>query len=131
MDRLPKTISPVWIYGFFILGLLCNIAFRSLTVVSTLSPGWVRPVWYFGVIGYVFFFLFRYKISVKRRRAVQEFELIETLETGKEMSNEQRQATLYLLKSIIKSKENINYYSIFLFSTVAIVVDIILCSIGK
>ncbi len=131
MSNLPKTISPIWINGFFILGLLCNIAFRSLTIVSELSPELVRPVWYFGVVGYVIFFLFRYKISVKRRRAVQDFELIETLESEQEMTSEQRQAALYLLKSIIKSKENINYYAIFLLSTVAIIVDVVLCSIGK
>ena len=128
MSNLPKTISPVWINGFFILGLLCNIAFRSLTIVS---DNLVRPIWYFGVVGYVFFFLFRYKISVKRRRAVKDFELIETLQSEREMTSEQRQATLYLLNSIIKSKENINYYAIFLMSTIAIVVDIVLCMAGK
>ena len=131
MEKLPKTISPVWINGFFILGLLCNIAFRSLTIVSEFSHGLVRPIWYFGVIGYVFFFGFRYKISVKRRKAVHDYNLIDTLLAEKEMTSDQRQAALYVLRSLVKSKENLNYYAIFLLSTLAILVDIVLCSLGK
>ena len=131
MTNLPKTKSPVIIYGVFILGILCTIAFRSLTILSDLSPALVRPVWYFGVIGYIFFFLHRYHISVRRKNAILDFQLIEAINKGQSLSEDQRDVLLYLLNSIIKSKENINYFAIFILSALALMVDIILCYKGS
>ncbi len=131
MAEIPKTKSPWIIYSFFILGLLCTISFRILTILSELSPSFVRPVWYFGVIGYIFFFLYRFKISNKRRLAVKDYNLIEAVKEAKCMTDDQRAVLLYLLNSIVKSKENFNYFAIFILSAIALIIDIILCLNGN
>ncbi len=96
MADLPKTNKSLIIYSMFILGILCTISFRVLTILSELAPSFVRPVWYFAVIGYIFFFLYRYRISVRRRKAVEEFELIDAVNNAQCLSNQQREVLLYI-----------------------------------
>lgn len=85
----------------------------------------MRPVWYIGVLGYVGFFLYRYEITKKRKRVIKEYRLIEKVQANACLSEEEREAVTYLLSSITKSMEDINYLLIFLLSLLAIFLDII------
>ncbi|MEW6586268.1 MAG: hypothetical protein AB1442_11745 [Nitrospirota bacterium] len=122
----PVLFPKYIIYGFFLLGLVSSIAFRAIIIFQHLEPSWVRPVWYLGVFGYFFFFLYRYKITKKRKKAVEEFELIEKVRSGAALTEEDREALAYLLLSIKSSLEDVNYAIIFLFSILAVVADIAL-----
>ena len=122
----PKIIPKPVILGFFTIGLLSSIAFRAIILFQKYSPGWVRPVWYFGVIGYMLFFMYRYKISLRRKGTIARTNLIEKLRSGTALSEDDRAAALYLLNSIHKSPEDWNYLAIFALSLAAIVLDIIL-----
>lgn len=121
-DIVPKYV----IYGFFILGLISAIAFRAIIIFQHLEPRWVRPVWYIGAIGYFLFFLYRYKITKKRKRAVEEYRLIEKITADACLSDKDREAVLYLLKSIRFSLEDLNYAIIFILSVIAMTADIFL-----
>jgi len=56
MTKEKPAIAPAHrIYGFFLLGLSTAIAFRALIVLDHVQPAWVRPVWYFGVLGNLVF----------------------------------------------------------------------------
>lgn len=123
-NRKPHTLPPSVIYCFFALGIISAIAFRAIIVFQRLEPSWVRPVWYVGVLGYMVFFLYRYYISEKRKKAVENFQLIEKVKANACLTDEDREVVIYLLSSIRKSPENINYFIIFLLSIAAIVVDI-------
>jgi hypothetical protein len=114
------------IYGAFALGLATAIAFRALIVLQHVAPGWVRPVWYFAVIGNLVFFLYRYRIAQKRKRTVDEHGLIAKVETDTCFSPDERSALLYLLRSIKRSPENINYLVITAVSLAAIAIDLAL-----
>lgn len=122
----PKIIPKPVILGFFTLGLLSSIAFRAIILFQKYSPGWVRPVWYFGVIGYMLFFMYRYRISLRRKGTISQTNLIEKLRSGSQLSDEDRAAALYLLNSIHKSPEDWNYLAIFALSLAAIFLDLIL-----
>ncbi len=122
----PHILPRYVIYGFFVLGLLSAIAFRSIIVFQHLEPGWVRPVWYLGVVGYLFFFLYRYSISRKRKRAIAEYELIEKVKANACLTDEDREVVVYLLSSLKKSMEDVNYFIIFILSIVAIAIDLML-----
>ena len=119
---LPKYI----IYGFFVIGLLSAIAFRAIIVFQHLEPSWVRTVWYAGIIGYIFFFLYRYRITKKRKKAIDDFELIDKVKTNACLTEEDREIVLYLLSSIKSSPEDLNYAIIFILSILAILADILL-----
>lgn len=117
-------------YSVFILGLLASTAFRVIIVIDHIHPSWVRPVWYFAVLGNFAFFFHRFRITIKRKKAVDDFQLIEKVKSGSCLSDEEREVLAYLLSSIKRSPENINYLIIFLLSLVAIAADIILTYIG-
>lgn len=125
----PHTVPRYVIYGFFGLGLLSAVAFRAIIVFEHLEPGWVRPVWYIGTAGYVFFFIYRYGITRKRKRAIEEFRLIEKLKTNACLEENDREAALYLLSSISSSLEDINYAIIFLLSLAAVAADLVLSAV--
>jgi hypothetical protein len=122
----PHVVSHYIIYGFFVLGLLTALAFRAILVVQHMEPGWVRPLWYFGVAGNFLFFLYRFMITRKRRRAVERFGLVEKLKGNAPLGHEDREALAYVLDSIRISKENVNYVIISLFSVLAIGLDVML-----
>ena len=120
----PALVPKHTIYGFFLLGLVSSIAFRAIILFQHLEPSWVRPAWYIGVLGYLFFFLYRYRISKKRKKAIDDFALIKKVRSGAALNEEDREVLAYLLLSIKSSLEDVNYATIFLFSILAILADI-------
>lgn len=122
----PRIVPRYVIYSFFVLGLISAIAFRAIIVFQHLEPGWVRPVWYIGTAGYIFFFVYRYGITRKRKKAIEEFRLIEKLKTNSCLGDDDRKVVLYLLSSIKFSLEDINYAIIFLLSILAVAADLFL-----
>jgi len=123
MTHVPKIIPQPIIVGFFLLGLLSSVAFRAILFLQKYEPRYVRPVWYFGVIGYMVFFIYRYYISQRRKRTIARSDLIEKIRTGAPLTPEDRAANLYLLNSIHKSQEDWNYFAIFILSIVAMALD--------
>jgi len=122
----PHTVPRYVIYIFFTLGLISAIAFRAIVILERLEPLWVRPIWYIGVFGYLFFFLYRWRITRKRKRAISKYNLLEKIGSKGELSEEEKEAVLYLLRSIKASPEDINYAVIFILSLLAVAVDIAL-----
>ena len=130
MNDHPHTLPKPVIYGFFILGLLSAIAFRIIIVFQHIEPTWVRPVWYAGILGYIVFFLYRYYISRKRKKAIRDYDLINKLKTDACLSDKDREIATYLLSSIHKSMEDLNYFIIFILSILAIIADFVLSNLG-
>ena len=126
MSHQPHIVPRSVIYGFFILGLLSAIAFRIIIVFQHIEPSWVRPVWYAGTLGYLIFFLYRFSISKKRKNAISDYDLINKLKTDNCLSDKDREVVSYLLASIQKSMEDLNYFIIFILSILAIAADIVL-----
>ena len=90
MSTASKIIPKPVIFGFFLLGLLSSVAFRAIILLQKYEPGWVRPVWYFGVLGYMLFFMYRYYISQRRKHTISHFNIIEKIHTGEALSGEDR-----------------------------------------
>jgi hypothetical protein len=126
--RSPHTVPPLVINVFFLIGVISALSFRALIVFTHVSPQWFRPVWYLGTIGYLIFFLYRYWISHKRKNAIRQYGLLEKLRGGTSLSGEEREAVVYLLSSITKSREDLNYLFIFILSFLAVAADLILSS---
>lgn len=126
MSTAPKIIPKPVIIGFFVLGLLSSVAFRAIVLLQKYEPAWVRPVWYFGVLGYMIFFMYRYYISQRRKHAIAHTDIIAKIRDGKNLNPEEREAALYLLKSVQASQEDWNYLAIFVLSIVTIALDLLL-----
>ena len=127
MEKSSLHIVPKYvIYSVFILGLISAIAFRAIIIFQRLEPAWIRPVWYLGTIGYFLFFLYRYIITKKRKKAIEKFQLIEKVKANACLTDNDKEVVLYLLSSVKYSLEDINYAIIFLLSILAIVADLFL-----
>jgi hypothetical protein len=126
MKTIPRILPKPIIVTFFLLGVLSSVAFRAIILFQKFSPQWVRLVWYFGVIGYMIFFMYRYGISLRRKRTIAQTNIIEKVRTGETLTSDDRDAALYLLGSIQKSREDWNYLAIFVLSVVAIALDLLL-----
>lgn len=124
--KIPRNFPPFIIISAFLLGSLCTISFRALIILQRIAPSWVRPVWYFGVIGYIIFFVYRYSIALKRRQVIRDYDLIPAINRATALSEEQKKALFYVLNSIARSKEMFNYLLLFIFSAVAIIIDLFL-----
>lgn len=124
MRESPQTLPPLVINLFFVIGLVSALSFRLLIGVKELQPELFRPVWYVGIIGYILFFSFRYAITRKRKKAIRDFDLIAKVEQDGELSAADRQVVAYLLSSLEKSRENLNYLFIFVTSGLAILFDL-------
>lgn len=125
MTISSTSLSPRYkMYAAFWLGLSTAIAIRALIVLNHVNPAWVRPVWYFAVLGNFLFFYYRYQISTKRKRAIHKHLLIEKISEKQPLNDADRNVLLYVLSSIQKSPEHLNYLIIFFFSLVAIALDI-------
>jgi hypothetical protein len=122
----PKLTPRYIIYGALFTGLTASLAFRTLILLEHIEPYWVRPVWYLAVIGNFFFFFYRFHISRKRKKAISENKLLEKIERTKPLTDEDLAVLTYLLNSIKKSPENINYIVISIFSLFAIAGDLLL-----
>jgi hypothetical protein len=118
-------LSPRYkIYAAFWLGLSTAIAIRALIVLQHLNPAWVRPLWYFAVLGNFLFFYYRYQITAKRKRAIRNHRLIEKITDKMALTDEDREVLAYVLNSIKTSPEHLNYLIIFFFSLLAIALDL-------
>ncbi len=121
----PKELPASVINAIFLLGLFSSICFRVLLIANALYPPLFRPIWYAGVLGYCGFFLHRYRITQKRKRAIRGMDLVQKLNQNR-LESEDRKAVAYILSSIDHSKEGLNYLIIFVLSAVAISVDLYL-----
>ncbi len=129
-SKKPHIVPWYLIYGFFLIGLVSAVAFRSLILFQHLAPQWIRPVWYTGTVGYCFFFLYRFRISTKRKKTVEDYQLIRKVKSEAPLTEEDREVLLYLLSSIKASLEDINYAIIFILSIAAVVADLVLNARG-
>ncbi len=129
MQNNPHTLPPYVINLFFAVGLLSATAFRLLIIVEHLKAALFRPLWYFGIFGYIAFFTYRFAITQKRKKAIARFDLIAKIKRDKCLSREDKEALTYLLYSIKKSRENLNYLFIFATSALAVLADIVLAGV--
>jgi hypothetical protein len=119
-----KTLPKWVVYLFFIIGIISAFSFRVMILVE--DEFVARIFWYIAVIGYIFFFFYRYLIAKKRTRIIDQYHLCEKFEKDECLDRKSQKAALYIVASLHKSREKYNYYLIFLFSAIAIALDILL-----
>lgn len=120
-------VLPKWVVLlFFWLGLTAAVCIRSLTLLAHYNPVASIWVWRFAMLSYTFFFGYRYLIGRRRRNIICSSNLINKIQKNQALDSATRQATLYVLNSIMRSKELFNYAFICILSVVALLLDFFL-----
>lgn len=119
-------VLPRWIIHLFLwIGLTAGIAVRSLMLLNRVNPTAAVWVWRFAMFSYAIFFAYRYTITRRRRRIVVNHLLEKRIGQATGLDPLTREATLYILRSITRSKELFNYAFICLLSVIALILDFI------
>ena len=122
LKPFPKPIATI----VFFIGLFYAVSFRLIIIVQHAHPSYVRIFWYLAVLSNLIFFMFRYHICLKRKRAIHANALIPKLSSNTTLQEHDKKALLYIVTSIERSREGLNYLCIAILSMGAIIIDIIL-----
>lgn len=124
-NAVHAKVLPRWVVLlFFWIGLTAAVCIRSLVFVSRYDAQLAIWLWRFAMVCYIFFFGYRYWIGCRRRRIIRKNRLIEKIEEADALDADTQDATLYILRSIIRSKELFNYALIFMLSFTALLIDL-------
>jgi hypothetical protein len=125
-DKPQITVLPRWIITLFLwIGLSAAISIRLLAFLNRVDPVLASWVWRFAMLAYTFFFGYRYWIARRRRHVVERHALIQQVEACTCFDGAEKLALLYILKSIMRSKELFNYAFICLLSIIALTLDLL------
>ena len=109
----------------FWVGVIATFAYRVIVILNNYSQAWVEIAWYVGTIGFVWYFAHRYRVENKRERLIKEKRLGEKIKNQEQLTPNDRESLMYVLKGLMTSKARWNYIAIFVFSILALAYDII------
>lgn len=117
----PKA-NPKWMRQFYFwTGIIATLAYRIIVVLNNYSPVWVQIAWYIGTIGFIIYFIHRYKISRKRSRLIKTYDLDKKVQTIEALNDKEKAALGYILRTLRSTKEKWNYIFIFAASGIALI----------
>ena len=131
MPRNRHILPAFYINLFFAVGVASTACIRLLIVFNHVAQSLIRPTWYAGVAGYMVFFAYRCWITRRRRRLIEECGLVGKLERDEPLSAEEKEALQYVVLSVARSREVLNYFVIFALSFLAIAADLVLSLAGR
>lgn len=117
--RRCKDSYASWI--FFIIGLIATIAIRAVTILMNVNSVYGKIAWYVGVLGFLVFFVYKFKINHARHKLINEANLVDKIVDKKELTDDEYKLIGSLLCGISSTKEKINYFFIFMLSALALV----------
>lgn len=124
MDNEFKVLPRWTIYLFLWIGLMAGIAVRLLMLLNRVNPVAAIWVWRFAMLSYAVFFGYRYIIT-RRRLVMTHHNLLARIREAEDLDPTTREAKLYIMRSITRSKELFNYAFICILSMVALILDFI------
>ena len=124
--EIPEGYSSFAIQAYFLLGIASAFSLRAILIANHYYPLLAKFFWYFGIIGYLIFFLHRYEIAQRRYRLIKQLDLLNKIECCTALDPEVLKALKYVLWSVSISKERLNYMIISAFSIVAIAIALLL-----
>lgn len=111
---------------FFIIGLIATIAIRAIGIFSSiLGEVGSKVSWYVGIIGFLLFFIYKYKIENNRRKTIFENSLLEKISINSELEPKDKEVLGSIICGLISKKDAINYFVIFFSSAVSLVIALL------
>jgi hypothetical protein len=107
---------------FIIVGFIATVSIRVVTVLMSIDPVYGKTAWYIGVLGFVIFFVYKYKVFKMRAHLIEQHDLLRKLAKGDPLPREDRDILSQLLCKIKSNKERVNFLFIFVVSAITLVV---------
>lgn len=122
-DKKP---NRVYLELIFWVGIIATIAYRIIVVLNFYSQIWVDIAWNIGTIGFIWYFIHRFKISSRRAKLIEKNKLAERVMSGEKLSETDRRSISNILNGLKNSKAKANYAVIFISSILALIYSIII-----
>jgi len=108
-----------WVY--FIIGLISIVAIRIPMFFDAAHPAYGKIAWYIGVIGFLLFFLYQYKLVKQKTRLINDHALLIKISDPHSLSPGDCERIRVLLCSQTSFKDKINFAFIFIVSALSLV----------
>ena len=109
---------------FFILGLIGALGFRFILILNKINPILANFSWYIAIICYLFFYLYRYYITEKRREIIIRHKLRQKIMEDS-LEFEDKQNLRRIIDSILVFKAKWNFLILFILTLLALILQII------
>ncbi len=111
-------------WTFFIIGLIATISIRIVTFLMRINPTYGKISWYIGVVGFLIFFIYKFKVLRVRSQQIREQNIIAKIDHKEQLTDEDYTLISVILCSISSNKERMNYLFIFVLSAIALFIAI-------
>jgi len=115
---------------FFLVGIIATVALRVIVVVEEIDPSYGRVAWYVGVIGFILFFIYKFKRLRESAAIIKKSGLPHKLAEGSELNKEEYMLLSELVCAQDNWKERANFFIIFLLSSLALLFAVYLDFFG-
>ena len=113
--------SPKWLREFYFWsGIVATFCYRIIVVLNNYSSYWSEVAWYVGTIGFVIYFYHRYQVSEKRSKLIKKYHLLSKISHSRLFTAKEKEASTYVLGTLVSTKEKWNYIFIFVASFIAL-----------
>jgi len=113
-----------WI--FFIIGLIATMAIRVVTILANIDPIYAKIAWYFGVFGFLLFFMYKFRVNQSRSDLIDRRNIMQKLIQKNQLTDEDYNFVSSVFCALRSKKERINYLFIFALSVIALILAIYL-----
>ncbi|MCF7908477.1 MAG: hypothetical protein K9L86_06375 [Candidatus Omnitrophica bacterium] len=115
--------SPIaWV--FFTIALIATISVRAVNLVLDFNPMLAKIFWYVGISGFTLFFIYKFRRHNLMHRQLKDSQLTPKLLSKQELSDHDYELLGTLLCQLSSKKDKINYFFIFIFSGLALLLAV-------
>jgi hypothetical protein len=106
---------------YFWSGIIATFCYRIIVVLNNYSTYWSTISWYVGTVGFIVYFAHRFEVSEKRYELLVKYKILNKIKRSKEFSAAEKEASDYVLGTLLSTKERWNFIFIFVASTIALI----------
>lgn len=106
---------------YFWSGIVATFCYRIIVVLNNYSTYWSTISWYVGTVGFIVYFAHRFQVSEKRYELLIKYKILNKIKRSKEFSAAEKEASDYVLGTLLSTKERWNFIFIFVASTIALI----------
>lgn len=106
---------------YFWSGIVATAAYRIIVVLNNYSTFWSTISWYVGTVGFIIYFAHRYQVSERRYELLKKYKLLSKIKRSSIFSPAEKDASEYILGTLLSTKERWNFIFIFVASTIALI----------
>lgn len=106
---------------YFWSGIIATFCYRIIVVLNNYSTLWSTISWYVGTVGFIIYFAHRFEVSEKRYELLVKYKILNKIKRSKDFSPAEKEASDYVLGTLLSTKERWNFIFIFVASTIALI----------